>query len=181
LFILWRSISIQNFIFPRWMVQVLHQAQKFERPPFWNGWSYGIKKYSFGVTFNGMTSLLNFIKNYQLVQNVLGWGGGAHRQTDRQTDRRTGDLISLTFLFEESRLKILVMLYISDVWSGLKQYTLFLVDVVLKCHMVQVLSVHHVEIFRRNNDSEILYNYEQYLWNIAWWKELVRNFFKHIS
>jgi hypothetical protein len=66
-----------------------------------------------------MTSLLNFIKIYQLVQKLLG---GPHRQTDRQTDghadtqtdrqagrqtdRQTGDLISLTFLFEESRLKM---------------------------------------------------------------------------
>jgi hypothetical protein len=46
-----------------------------------------------------MTSLLNFTKIYQLVQKLLG---GTHRQTDRQT----GDLISLSFLFEESRLKM---------------------------------------------------------------------------
>jgi hypothetical protein len=46
-----------------------------------------------------MTSLLNFIKIYQLVQK-LSRGGGTHGQTDRQA----GDLISLTFLFEESRL-----------------------------------------------------------------------------
>jgi hypothetical protein len=44
-----------------------------------------------------MTSLLNFIKIYQLVQKLL--------EGDRQTDRQTGDLISLTFLFEENRLK----------------------------------------------------------------------------
>jgi hypothetical protein len=55
-----------------------------------------------------MTSLLNFIKIYQLVQKVLG---GKHRQTDNgqtdgQTDRQDGDLISLTFLFKDSRLKI---------------------------------------------------------------------------
>jgi hypothetical protein len=83
---------------PRWLVQVLHPPQKFERPPFWNGWKYGIRKYRVEVTFNGMTSLLNFIKIYQLVQKLLG---GTHRQTDRQT----GDLVSLTFLFKESRLK----------------------------------------------------------------------------
>jgi hypothetical protein len=40
-------------------------------------------------------SLLNFIKIYQLVQKLLGGG-----HTDRQTDC---DLISLTFLFKESR------------------------------------------------------------------------------
>jgi hypothetical protein len=77
-------------------VQVLHAPKKFERPPFWNGWRYGIKKYGVEVSFNGMTSPLNFIKIDQLVQKLLGGG---------QTDRQTGDLISLTFLFEESRLK----------------------------------------------------------------------------
>jgi hypothetical protein len=79
---------------PRWLVQVLQPPQKFERPPFWNGWRYGIKKYGVEVTFNGMTSLLNFIKIYQLVQKLLGG-----------TDRQTGDLTSLTFVFKESRLK----------------------------------------------------------------------------
>jgi len=53
--------------------------QKFERPPFWNGCSYGIKNYGVEVTFNGMTSLLNFIKIYQLVQKLIGG------QTDTQT------------------------------------------------------------------------------------------------
>jgi hypothetical protein len=101
LFILWRSISIHNFMVPRWLVQVLHPPQKFERLPFWSAWRYEIKKYGVEVTFNGMTSLLNFIKIYQLVQKLLG--GGA---TDGQTDRQTGDLISLTFLFEETRLKM---------------------------------------------------------------------------
>jgi hypothetical protein len=98
LFILWRSVSIQNFMIPRWLVQVLHPPQKFERPPFWNAWRYGIKKYGVEVTFNGMTSLLNFIKIYQLVQKLLG---GTHRQT--------ADLISLTFPFKESRLQKLVV------------------------------------------------------------------------
>jgi hypothetical protein len=37
-----------------------------------------------------------------LAQKLLG---GTHRQTDRQT----GDLISFTFLFKESRLKTIVM------------------------------------------------------------------------
>jgi hypothetical protein len=76
LFILWREISIQNFMAPRWLMQVLHPPQKFERPPFWNGWRYGIKKYGIEVSFNGMTSLLNFIKIYLLVQKLLG---GTHR------------------------------------------------------------------------------------------------------
>jgi hypothetical protein len=47
-----------------------------------------------------MTFLLNFIKIYQLVQKLLGGGGEAH------IDRQTGDLISLIFLFKESRLII---------------------------------------------------------------------------
>jgi hypothetical protein len=87
---------------PRWLVQILHPPQKFERPPFCNGWRYGIKKYGDEVTFNGMTFLPNFIKIYQLVQTLLG----GHTQTDVQRDRQDGDLISLTFLFKESRLKI---------------------------------------------------------------------------
>jgi hypothetical protein len=61
---------------------------------------YGIKNYGVEVTFNGMTSLLNFIKIYQLVQKLLG---GTH--TDRRTNRLTGGLITLTYLFKESRLK----------------------------------------------------------------------------
>jgi Ran GTPase-activating protein (RanGAP) involved in mRNA processing and transport len=44
-----------------------------------------------------MISRLNVIKIYQLVQKLLGRG---------HTDRQTGDLTSLTFLFKESRLKI---------------------------------------------------------------------------
>jgi hypothetical protein len=27
----------QNLMVPRWLVQVLHPPQKYERPPFWNG------------------------------------------------------------------------------------------------------------------------------------------------
>jgi hypothetical protein len=49
-----------------------------------------------------MTSLLNFIKIYQLVQKLL-------RGTHRQTDRQDGDLISLTFVFKESRLNIKIL------------------------------------------------------------------------
>jgi hypothetical protein len=56
----------------------------------------GLKKYGVEVTFNGMISLLNFIKIYQLVQRLLGG----------HTDRQAGDLISLTFLFRKVRLKM---------------------------------------------------------------------------
>jgi hypothetical protein len=90
---------------PHWLVQVFHPPHKFERPPFLNAWRYGIRKYGVEVTFNGMTSLLNFIKIYRLVQTLLGGG---------DTDRQTGDLISLTFLFKESRL---IRTQITCVWK----------------------------------------------------------------
>jgi hypothetical protein len=44
----------------------------FELPTFWNGSSYGIKNYGVKVTFNGMTSLLKFVKICQLVQELMG-------------------------------------------------------------------------------------------------------------
>jgi hypothetical protein len=90
------------------MVQVLHPPQKFERPPSWNGWRYGIKEYGVEIIFNGMTFLPNFIKIYQLVQNLLG---------GTQTDRQTGDLISLTFLLKESRL-IMILIVIIE-WTSI--------------------------------------------------------------
>jgi hypothetical protein len=92
LFILWRSISIQNFMILWWLVQVLHPPQKFERPPYWYDCSYGIRNHGIEITYNGMTSLLSFIKRYQLVQKMMG------------VDT---DLISLHFSFrKESRLKM---------------------------------------------------------------------------
>jgi hypothetical protein len=45
-----------------------------------------------------------WISNLPIGSKVIGGGGGGET-TDGQTDRQTGDLISLTFLFEESRLK----------------------------------------------------------------------------
>jgi hypothetical protein len=53
------SISMQNVMGLRWLVQVLHPPQKFSRLPIWNGWSYGIKNDGFKVTFVGMMSLRN--------------------------------------------------------------------------------------------------------------------------
>jgi hypothetical protein len=61
----------------------------FEHLPFRNGYSYSIKNYGIDVTFNDMTSLLNFIKIFQLVQKLM-WG------TDRHTDRM---VISLAYIF----------------------------------------------------------------------------------
>jgi hypothetical protein len=40
----------------------LHPPQKFKRPPFWNGWSYEIKKCDIEVILNGSTCLPNFTK-----------------------------------------------------------------------------------------------------------------------
>jgi hypothetical protein len=68
-------------------VQALHPPQKFEHPPFWNCLSYEIKNYCVEVFLNDITSLLNFMKLYQLVQTLLVG-----------TQRQHGDLISLTFL-----------------------------------------------------------------------------------
>jgi hypothetical protein len=103
---LWRSISIQNFMAPRSLVHIFHPPQEFERPSFWNGWSYGTKKYGVEVTFDDMNSLLNFIKIYQPVKKLIRG----------QTHRQEGDLISLRFSFrKESRLKmhlIYFLLYI---------------------------------------------------------------------
>jgi hypothetical protein len=79
------DLSVYKISWSHVEVKILHPPQKFKHPPFWNSWSYGTKKYGVEVTFNGMTSLLNFIKIYQLVQTLLG--GHTHRQTDRQTDR----------------------------------------------------------------------------------------------
>jgi hypothetical protein len=53
--------------------------------------------YGIEVTFNDMSSVLIFITTYQLVQKLLRG----------QTDGQTGNLINLTFLFRESRLKIM--------------------------------------------------------------------------
>jgi hypothetical protein len=54
---------------PQWLLKVFHTIQKFGRASFLNGWSYGIK--NDGV-FNGMISVINFIKVYQLVQKYIG-------------------------------------------------------------------------------------------------------------
>jgi hypothetical protein len=42
--------------------QPFHPPQTFERPSFWYRLSYGVRTYGVEVTFNGMTSILNFIK-----------------------------------------------------------------------------------------------------------------------
>jgi hypothetical protein len=81
-YISWSRIDWYKFLHPR---------QKFERQPFTNDWSYGIKNYRSQVTFNSTTSLLKFI-NILIGSKMLG----GYTQTDRQN----GDLISLTFPFK---------------------------------------------------------------------------------
>jgi hypothetical protein len=46
--------------------------EKFERPPFWDIWSYQIKNYGVEVTFTGLNSVLNFIKIYQFILKLVG-------------------------------------------------------------------------------------------------------------
>jgi hypothetical protein len=58
---------------------------------FFNGGSYGTKIYGIEVTFNGMTSLLSFIKIYYLMQKLIRG----------QTRRQGGDLISLHFFIRK--------------------------------------------------------------------------------
>jgi hypothetical protein len=91
---------------PRWLVQVLHPPQKFERPPFWNDLRYGITRYGVEVIFNSINSLLNFLKIYQLVQKLLG---GTHRRTDRWSHKPH-------FPSKEGRQKI-TQPYVSTSWQ----------------------------------------------------------------
>jgi hypothetical protein len=52
LFFLSRSIRIQNFVAPPWLVQFWHPFQKCVRLSFWSGWSHGTETYGVEVTFN---------------------------------------------------------------------------------------------------------------------------------
>jgi hypothetical protein len=61
------KIYQNTFYVPALTGASVHPPEKFERTPFWTGCSYVIKNYGVEVTFNGMTSLLNFIKIYQLA------------------------------------------------------------------------------------------------------------------
>jgi hypothetical protein len=61
----------------------------------------GLKKYGNEVTFNGMTSLLNFIQSTD-SKVITG-----DIQMDIWTDRQHGDLIRLTFLFLGKQSKII--------------------------------------------------------------------------
>jgi hypothetical protein len=67
---------------PRWLSQVLRPLQKFERPSYFNSWSYGFKRmasWSPSVTWPP----LNFTKSYQIFQQILL--GGGHWEKNRHT------------------------------------------------------------------------------------------------
>jgi hypothetical protein len=49
------------------MYQVLHPPQKFERSTFGMVAAMALKMMASEVTFDGMTSILNFIKIYKLA------------------------------------------------------------------------------------------------------------------
>jgi hypothetical protein len=55
--------------------------------------------YDSEVTFHGMNSSPKFIKNYLLVQKLLGG--------DTDGEKQHVNLISLTFFFKESRVEII--------------------------------------------------------------------------
>jgi hypothetical protein len=68
--ILWRSNSMQNFTIPHWFVVVLNPPQKFEVRHFGMVDTMGLKSMVLMPPSTAWT-LLNLIKMYQLVQNVL--------------------------------------------------------------------------------------------------------------
>jgi hypothetical protein len=90
-----KIFSIQNFMVSLCLVTVLHPSQRFERPPFWNGWSYEVKNYGAEVTFSGTTSLLNIINN-PLIGSKLTEGTGiltgrwSHKSTFFPLGRKVG-------------------------------------------------------------------------------------------
>jgi hypothetical protein len=48
-----------------------HPPQKFKRPPFWNCWSYEIKKSDTEVTLNGSTCPPNFTKIHRSFPKLV--------------------------------------------------------------------------------------------------------------
>jgi hypothetical protein len=87
------DISMQNFMVPRWLVQVLHPPQKFEHAPFWNGWRYGIKLRRRGhLQWHDFPT--EFHKNLPIALKVIREG----EHTDGQTDRLEISQASLSFL-----------------------------------------------------------------------------------
>jgi hypothetical protein len=81
-------ISIQNVMVTRWLIQVLHPPQKFERPPLWNGWSYDIKVWGRGHhKWYGL--LAQFHENVPTGSDVISGEIQTYRQTDGLTDGQT--------------------------------------------------------------------------------------------
>jgi hypothetical protein len=98
LFILSRSINIQNPMVPHWLVQVLHPSQKLERLSSWYSWHCGIKKWFWGhLQWHALPT--KFYGNLPTGSEVV---------TEEQTCRQEGNLISLLFSFtKEIWLKIM--------------------------------------------------------------------------
>jgi hypothetical protein len=71
-------------------VHVLHPPQKFERPPFWYGCSYGIKK----IWRRGHHQWHDFPTEFHKILPSASKVDSGDRQTD-------GDLISLHFSFRK--------------------------------------------------------------------------------
>jgi hypothetical protein len=77
------------------LVQILHPPHKSECLPFWNGWRHGSESLvsrSPSMTWPHPTE---FHKDRLISSKIIG--GGGYRQNS--------DLISLTFLFKDNRLK----------------------------------------------------------------------------
>jgi hypothetical protein len=60
---------------PRWLGKTWHPPREFELQPFWNSYSYGVRSDGLEVTFNGMKSVVNLIKTYELFQKLVAGGG----------------------------------------------------------------------------------------------------------
>jgi hypothetical protein len=67
---------------------------KFQRPPFWSGWGYGVTIFGVKVALSGLTSLFNLIRCANLFRSYKG-----DTQTDGHTDSQNGDLMGSTIHF----------------------------------------------------------------------------------
>jgi hypothetical protein len=132
------------------LLSLYYLTMLYERPPFWNAWRYGIKIYGIEVIFNGMTSVLSFIKIYQLVQKLLGG-------TDRQIYIRLWSFTipncncvrtNANSCFSGSGNFIIIFLYFINLWrklSSLQRYDIAQNYRILH-RVVQRLSQHNLKI-----------------------------------
>jgi hypothetical protein len=68
LLVLSRPISVQHCVVPRWLFELLHPTQEFERPPFWNEYTVSKGMTSRPASMTCVAFILNVIKDYWLVQ-----------------------------------------------------------------------------------------------------------------